>query len=80
MNIGVHDASRTLDVLRLPSANVAAGLVKNPFVVCQANLPARFRIERIPQRLVLSVDSRVLGLIGRRNLFGAEQESGPDND
>jgi O-methyltransferase domain len=43
--VDVGGGSRMGDVLRFPSPNVAAGLVENSLVVCQANLSTRFRIK-----------------------------------
>src|SRR5260370_42692107 len=63
------------NLLRLPGANKASCPVKNPLVIVQANLPARFRNEQLPQRPILGIYLRIRGLVSRGDLVGAEQEA-----
>lgn len=54
-----------LDVLRFPGANVAPGLIKDPFVIRQANRLARLWSKQLPQERVLVIDLCVGELIVR---------------
>src|SRR5262245_21424606 len=64
-----------LDVRLFPVTDPEWGLVEQPLVVPHAKLLARLRGQLREEWLVHVVDLQVLGLIGRGDLVGAEQEA-----
>ena len=59
----------------LPCPHFPSSLIEDPLVVPLADFLARRRVQKFPKRLILVIDLKVLLLVGRRHLIGAEQET-----
>ncbi len=59
----------------LPTSNLVACFIENPFVVLRPDFAGSFRVERFPQWTVLVEDFQVPGLVGRRGPVRAKQKA-----